>query len=176
MGNPGPQGPRGNSDSSDVVAVIAALLGAVIGALATLAGERFLSARADLRRFDALKRGLELERTRIRELAHERVDTADGALDLARQPPLPTEAWRTLLASGLVPRLAEADLRALAEFYGEVERANYLAAQIPTYLLIANIGREEVASGFLTQAKYVGSEAFKPVLDADSKLGGHISP
>jgi hypothetical protein len=156
-----------DSGQSDLlVTLLVGVGGALLGAAAATIGQRMLlTGQARSERANRLE-ALRLEVAAIRDESATRVDAAADA-GVRRDPPLPTDAWFAALSSSAL-HLFEPDLlTAGAQLYRRVESANYLAAQAPTYLLIAQTAStDDEKALFIEQARAATSSAFAGLPDA----------
>ena len=143
------------------------LASAAVGAVLALAGDRVLEALRERRTFKASLRLILEEITVIETEAAIRAVPADGG-SIRDDAPLPTQAWRTLVASGAASRVKA--LGALVDLYRAVEGANYLAGQVPLYLQTANLAADsDVQDVFAAEAARLSTQPF-------AELGPRVKP
>jgi hypothetical protein len=149
--------------NSDLTTWLVALVGAIVGAAIALGGQRLFERRAARNRHRSRLQALKLELAIVGAEARRR-ETPEAGGGIRREAPLPTTAWRLLLTSSELERVDEELIRTLAEFYRQVDAANYLAAQAPTYLLIANTASDlAIRDGYVAQARQVTTEPFRAI-------------
>ena len=117
---------------------------------------------------------LELELALIGSESRRRT-TEHATGGIRREAPLPTTAWTLLITSSELEQLDDEIVKALSNFYRQVDAANYLAAQGPMYLLIANTASDgAVHAGFLEQARLVTTEPFNQIADTVDEIEAQI--
>jgi hypothetical protein len=144
--------------------VAIALGAAVVGGLLTLSGDLGVRRWSERSRFKSSMRAIESEVVLVENEAQTRIEPpVSGAI--SQSAPLPSSAWQTLVAGGLLTRIDTSDLGILVGFYRAVETANYLAAQAPLFIQTANLSdRDDVQRLFEEEARRLTSAPFVDVV------------
>lgn len=147
---------------------LGAILGAAVGVLFSALYSRYQKRL----RFLVLLREVKEELATIKEQCGRRLrgDTGvAGTID----PPLPTEAWRALVATGDLGLLAPCPLRLLRKLYGKIVAANHVAAHWCCLLQIAILSLDaETRDNFNVSA---ASTLTAPCEEIGQEIDGVIS-
>jgi hypothetical protein len=156
--------------SSTTIAV--AFGSAVLGAAIALVGDLVARWTTSRRYFRNVLRATILELEFVASEASRRAAAAPG---IRRDAPLPTDAWRGLLSSTELQRLDSRLLSQTAAVYRSVEAANYIAAQSPTYLMIATATTDSLMRDtYRSEAARAASEPFAPIADPAAKAAAEL--
>ena len=157
---------------TDLTGYIVALVAAIIGAVLTIAGELIFRIRDERKAFQNAKQQLLLElRTIFHECERRAALAKSNFPTVTVEPPLPQNAWTTLILSGQLRRLNLPQIEALNEFYREVESVNFRAAQVPILLqTVALSSQAEVQTAFSEEAERVSTAPYADMIKHRANL------
>ena len=124
------------------------------------------------REFVELLMELRSEIEAIRQLCDERLSTP-GSINI--DPPLPTEAWQLIVASGQLGTVTSSHQRSLREFYSAVVSANYIAEQWAALLQISRLASDDDVRGLFDRlAEQARTKPFKVVQEQTDAIASGV--
>lgn len=140
-----------------IESLLSALVGALVGVAATLAGQWWLADRAAKQSFADSVFTLRRE---VKRAGEESALRTRPGLGITPTPPLPTQAWTMFTASGHLAKVNSQMIELLARFYTTVEKANYLDSQSIILFQLSQLTTNPVASeNFSEQASSISRVA-----------------
>jgi len=143
-----------------------AVVGAIVGGVLTISGDVVTRILFSRKRFDGLLNSLREEVIIISKEARARIAGGDAVGAPSINPPLPTQAWTVIVATGELRRMKESSLNEIETLYRCVESANHVAGQAMILLQIAELSsNEKVRSAYREEARRATVEPFRKVVD-----------
>lgn len=148
--------------------MLTAVLAALVGWSLRIAYEWYKEHRRYISLLDDLSHEIGwIERESMRRAAGSEIDETGARME----PPLSTEAWRVIVASGDLRRLPTHVLRSCRELYSAVVAANHVGSQWCCFLQIAKLSPEEdVREGFEAAAAAAVSEGAEDICRRSAEL------